>query len=65
MDYTKFYSLILADLNAVNWISAYVSIYNKAPFELLEGVRNGLVNDMETSQVIESVTEGIRAEFNA
>lgn len=65
MDYNKFYTLVLSDEKACKWISSYITIYNKEAFTMLEQVRNGLVNDMYDWQVIESVTEAIRAEFNA
>lgn len=65
MDYNKFYTLVLSDEKACKWIASYITIYNKSAFEMLEQVRNGLVNDMYDWLVIDSVTEAIRAEFNA
>lgn len=65
MNYEKFYTLVLSDEKACKWISAYISIYGKEAFTMLEQVRTGLVDNMYDWQVIESVTEAIRAEFNA
>ena len=74
MDKEKFYNLILSDNNCFGWLVTFWSVIldpnseykNRTNvFEFLEQVRTGLVNDMNDWQVIESVTEAVRAEINA
>lgn len=68
MEKTKFYDIIFGDEESVRWLMAYISVGydDRTPlYEFLDHVRNGLVPDMDSNQVIETLIESIRVEFNA